>query len=128
MYIKVKNVNGENIPYKVKRITVHDGCEGELVFHHSDVEDIFFEDEGEESFDNLVYVKPNGFCHIRVSTLSEEQKSFLDKNLVWRNNVRLLDETKKYGYLNYDGNWWLGKTCYSEQIFFNDIFKESRNV
>lgn len=126
MYIKVKNVNGENIPYKVKRVAVHDGCGGEIVFHHSDVEEVYFENE--DSFDNLVYVKPIRPCHIKVDTLSDEQKSFLDNNLTWFDNDRFSDEIEEYCYLYYDGDWCLTETGSLEQIFFNDIFKEKHNV
>lgn len=126
MYIEVKNINGENIPYKVKRIAVYDMDGGEIVFHHSDVEDIFFEES--ESFDDLVYIEPNRPCHIDVKTLSDDQKSFLDNNLTWYDNDRFSDEIEEYGYLYYDGGWCLTETCSIEQIFFNDIFKEKHNV
>ncbi|WP_395242076.1 hypothetical protein, partial [Salmonella sp. s60732] len=77
--------------YPVKRVVIYDEYGDEKQIHHSTIENFTFTEnlESEDTFNNLVYVAPERDSHITVNSLSEEQKEFLDNNLVWYDSDRL---------------------------------------
>jgi len=83
------------------------------------------EEEGEESFDGLVYVAPEVSSYIFVPDLSDEQKNFLDSNLKWADSDRLgLSDYKILNFGTGNSKWCLSSvTGGRTKINFNDIFQ-----
>ena len=83
------------------------------------------EEKGCGSFDDLVYVAPKGDCQIFLSSLSDEQESFLQGNLNFDTHfkkVKEYDEDSLY-YCGIDRDWIYSKSnSVFLPIFFNDIF------
>ncbi|AUR86237.1 hypothetical protein NVP1084O_030 [Vibrio phage 1.084.O._10N.261.49.F5] len=82
------------------------------------------EEVGTDSFDGLVYVQPERDCHIRINTLTDEQKNFLSPNLTWFDKDRFDKEFLVLCYCVKDRDWFVNtnRVSLSSKISFNDIF------
>ncbi|ALM62054.1 hypothetical protein AXI64_gp062 [Vibrio phage qdvp001] len=122
---KVVNVNNDNYT-----IIMDKGIEGSLHkdrFHKVTPQDLLPK-EVEDSFDNLVYIKPENDSTILYKNLSGQQLGFLLNSLTF--NTRYGHNESDATHLSYDsgeGVWFTEVANHNPKdiiISFNDIFKE----
>lgn len=88
-------------------------------------------EEDERGFEDLVYVEPTQYCHIKVKSLTSDQKEFLEDLLRWDDGDRfdhMMLQHLTFSPVSKSWSFWSDCRSVSTVIGFNDIFKYKESL